>query len=155
MKDIFALILNSIQSLNHSRFFGGLVMIFMNIGSKYITIELSKTQEQYLRNSLARQILIFSIAWFGTHDIFMSLALTAIFHVLTEYLFNENSKFCVLPYEWTKLRELVDTNGDKQVSEEELNQAIKILEKAKNDHHRGKQKELLHQLNSYQLMSDT
>ena len=27
-------------------------MIMLNIGSKYVTIELSKSQEQYLRNSI-------------------------------------------------------------------------------------------------------
>ena len=42
-----------LHSLNNSRFFAGLVMIMLNVGSKYITIELSKSQEQYLRNTLA------------------------------------------------------------------------------------------------------
>ena len=35
----------NLASLNNSKFFAGLVMIMLNIGSKYITIELSKTQE--------------------------------------------------------------------------------------------------------------
>ena len=39
----------SLNSLNNSRFFAGLVMIMLNIGSKYVTIELSKSQEQYLK----------------------------------------------------------------------------------------------------------
>ena len=38
--------------LNNSKFFAGLVMIMLNIGSKYITIELSKSQEQYLKNKI-------------------------------------------------------------------------------------------------------
>ena len=49
--------------LNNSKFFAGLVMIMLNIGSKYITIELSKSQEAYLKNSVGRQILIFAISW--------------------------------------------------------------------------------------------
>ena len=91
--------MRGIYSLNNSKFFAGVIMIFMNVGSKYVTIELSKTQEQYLRNTLARQLLIFSISWFGTHDIIMSLALVAIFPLLTQHLFNENSPFCVLLHE--------------------------------------------------------
>ena len=51
--------------LNNSKFFSGVVMILLNIGSKYITIELSKSQEAYLRNSLGRQLLIFAICMDG------------------------------------------------------------------------------------------
>ena len=56
----------SLTSLNNSKFFAGLVMIMLNIGSKYITIELSKKQEEYLRNNVGRQLLIFSI--FGNRE---------------------------------------------------------------------------------------
>ena len=34
-------ILESLKSLNNSKFFAGLVMIMLNIGSKYVTVELS------------------------------------------------------------------------------------------------------------------
>ena len=81
----------SVKSLNNSKFFAGLIMIMLNIGSKYITIELSKSQEQYLRNSIGRQLLIFSIAWMGSRDIFLALAITGIFYVLTMFLFKEDS----------------------------------------------------------------
>ena len=47
----------------------------MNIGSKYITIEFSKSQEQYLRNSIGRQLLIFAISWMGSRDILVALQL--------------------------------------------------------------------------------
>ena len=85
----FGKISNSLSKLNNSKFFAGLVMILLNIGSKYITIKISKSQEAYLRNNVARQILIFAIAWMGTKDILIALAITAVFHVLTAYLFNE------------------------------------------------------------------
>ena len=65
-----------LSHLNNSKFFAGLVMIMLNIGSKYITIELSKSQEEYLRNSIGRQMLIFAISWMGSRDILIALALT-------------------------------------------------------------------------------
>ena len=37
-------------------------MIILNIGSRYIELKFSKTQETYLRMVLGRQILIFAIA---------------------------------------------------------------------------------------------
>lgn len=128
---MLAKINENLASLNNSKFFAGLVMIMLNIGSKYITIELSKTQEEYLKNHIARQILIFSISWMGTRDILMSLGLTAIFIVMTEFLFNENSKFCVIPLEYRKYKDVLDLNGDGVVSPDELKKAEEILKKAK------------------------
>ena len=124
----------NLASLNNSKFFAGIVMIMLNIGSKYITIELSKTQEEYLKNRVARQILIFSISWMGTRDILMSLALTAIFVVMTEFLFNENSKFCVIPLEYRKYKDVLDLNGDGVVSPDEIKKAEELLKKAKKQH---------------------
>ena len=68
-----------LYSLNDSKFFAGVVMLIMNIGSKYAVVELSKTQESYLKYTLGRQLLIFSILWVGTRDIFISLILTVVF----------------------------------------------------------------------------
>ena len=121
-----------VNMLNNSKFFAGVVMIMLNIGSKYITIKLSKTQEAYLRNSIGHQILVFAICWMGTRDIITSLILTTIFIVLTQHLFNENSRFCMLPEKWKKFEEVLDLDGDGKVTEDEVSQAIKILEKAKN-----------------------
>ena len=68
-------VFNYLGYLNNSKFFAGLVMIMLNIGSKYVTIELSKSQEAYLKNSVGRQLLIFAISWMGSRDILIALAL--------------------------------------------------------------------------------
>jgi len=120
------------KNLNNNSFFAGMMLILLNIGSKYITVELSKSQEQYLKNSVARQLLIFAIAWMGSRDIVVALVLTGIFHVLTMYLFNEKSKFCIIPHEMRVYEDILDLNGDGVVSEEEINKARQILQKAMN-----------------------
>jgi hypothetical protein len=123
--------IKNVYSLNSSKFFSGLVMLLMNIGSKYVTIELSKTQSQYLRGSVARQMLIFAISWMGSRDIFKALALTAIFNVLTGHLFNEESQFCIVPRQYRTFEKILDKDGDGKVSEEEIENAKRILEKAR------------------------
>ena len=128
---MFEIIHSSLMALNNSKFFAGLVMIMLNIGSKYITIELSNTQEEYLRNKVGRQILIFSISWMGTRDIYLALGLTAVFTILTQYLFNENSSFCILPKHAKALSHALDTNKDNNVSDAEIRHAIEVLNKAK------------------------
>jgi len=123
--------IHNLSSLNNSKFFAGLVMILLNIGSKYITIKISKSQEAYLRNNLARQMLIFAIAWMGTKDILMALAITAVFHVLTAYLFNEESQWCIIPKHLRQFEEILDLNGDGKITQDEIEKAKNILKKAR------------------------
>lgn len=130
MDSIFSFLNNHIQTLNQSKFFAGMVMIMLNIGSKYITVKLSPSQEAYLRNFIARELIIFAVAWMGTRDIYMALLLTATFIILTQHLFNENSKVCVLP-ETFKNYHLFDTNKDGMISQKELDDAVQLLIKAR------------------------
>ncbi len=133
-------VFTSIDSVNGSRFFAGLVMIMMNIGSKYVNLKLSKNQEEFLRGAIARQVLIFSIIWMGTRDIITSLILTAVFVILTDHLFNEESRFCVVSKVVKKYKNVLDTDGDNVVSEKELEAAMKIVEKHKNELKKTKNK---------------
>ena len=121
-------------------------MIMLNIGSKYITIELSKSQEAYLKNSVGRQILIFAISWMGSRDILIALALTAIFTVLTDHLFNEESPMCVIPMKYRQFEEVLDLDKNQEVTQDEIAKATEILEKAKR---REQRKEQLRNLNSF------
>ena len=53
---------NNIQSVNNSKVFAGIVIITLNISSKFVTIKLPKTMESYLKNTFSKQILVFAIA---------------------------------------------------------------------------------------------
>ena len=127
-----------IMYLNNSKFFAGVVMILLNIGSKFIVIQFSKSTEEYMKYSITKQILVFAMAWMGTRDIYTALGLTAVFTILSEYLFNEESKLCIVPPSYRVLNKLIDTNNDGEVSETEMAAAIAVLDKAKKE----KQKQL-------------
>ena len=119
-----------IKTLNDNKFFAGIIMLTMNIGSKYISIELSKTQENYIKYSLGRQILIFAVLWMGTRDIVTALILTIVFILFADYLFNEHSKYCVIPEKYKELNMIVNSeNGN--VTQKEVNDAINTLKKAR------------------------
>jgi hypothetical protein len=122
-----------IMYLNNSKFFAGIIMILLNIGSKFITIQFSKSTEEYMKMNVCKEILVFAMAWMGTRDIYVALGLTAIFTILSDHLFNEESSLCIVPEKYRILDKIVDTNGDGEVSETELSQAISILEKAKRE----------------------
>ena len=132
---------NHVMYLNNSKFFAGVVMILLNIGSKFITIQFSKSSEEYLKYTVSKQLLVFSMAWMGTRDIYTALGLTAIFTVLSDYMFNEESSLCIVPHKYRVLHKLVDTNNDGDVSETEYAAAIAILEKGRREHLKKEQKD--------------
>jgi hypothetical protein len=130
-----------IMYLNNSKFFAGVIMILLNVGSKFITIQFSKSTEEYMKWSVSKQLLVFSMAWMGTRDIYAALGLTAVFTILSEYLFNEESSLCIVPQKYRVLEKLLDTDDDNVVSELELSAAVAVLEKAKREKRRKDQKE--------------
>ena len=133
---------NHVMYLNNSKFFAGVIMILLNVGSKFMAIQFSKSTEEYMKFSLSKQLLVFSMAWMGTRDIYISLGLTAVFTILSDHLFNEESSMCIVPYKYRVLHKLLDTNGDGEVSETEIATANAILEKAKREKQRKQQKEV-------------
>ena len=125
----------NIMQLNNSKFFAGVVMILLNIGSKFISVNFSKSTEEYLKFTLSKQILVFSMAWMATRDIYTALVLTAVFIILSEHLFNEDSYFCIVPHSARIIHKLNAAGhpNNNIVTEDELNNAIQILEKAKKE----------------------
>jgi len=121
---------NHVLNLNQSKVFAGIIIIILNISSKFVTIKLSKSMESYLKYTFSRSILIFAMAWMGTRDIYTALFITILFGICANYLFNEESAYCCLPESFTNYHEGLTENQPK-VTEEQINDAIKVLSQAK------------------------
>ena len=134
MKKQWNLLQENLNVVNNSKLFTGLVMICLNIGSKFITVKFSPSQEEFMKNYVAREILIFAVCWMGTRDILTSILLTAAFFIVSEYLFHEDSSICLVPNYMKKIKNALDINGDGVISQEEIDNAIKLLTKTKNAH---------------------
>jgi hypothetical protein len=134
-----------LKHVNESKFFIGLSMILLNIGSKYVDFKFTKTQEQLLRNGIAREILIFTIVFMGTRDVLYAILLTAAFIILSEHIFNEKSKYCLVPNRMKELTALMDIDKDGFVSPEEEQKALDTLKKAE----RNRDKNMQHKFSSY------
>ena len=125
---------SNIQRINESKIFAGLMIITLNIVSKHVNLGLSKTMESYLKYTFSRQLLVFSIAWMGTRDIYIAFFITFIFTLCVEYLFNEDSVFCILSEDFRDYHSTLFDNdivNTDKVTEEEIQKAKSILEKAK------------------------
>jgi hypothetical protein len=112
-------------------FFAGIMMLTLNIGSRYVQLNLSPSAESYLKYAITKEFLVFTIAWMGTRNIYVALTLTAAFVILADYGLNDKSNFCILPEKFKKLQDSIDANNDKIISELEIKDAVNILEKAK------------------------
>jgi hypothetical protein len=128
--DMMTYINTHVINLNHSKVFAGLIIIVLNISSKFVTIKLSKSMEAYLKYTFSRSILIFAMAWMGTRDIYTALFITIIFGICANYLFNEESAYCCLPESFTTYHEGLTENQPK-VTPEQIDDAIKVLSQAK------------------------
>ncbi len=142
-----------VSELNNSAIFAGLVMLIMNVGSKYVQLNLSESTEEYLKHILKKEILVFAIAWMGTRNIYYSLIITACFIIIADHLTNEESEYCILPQH---IRERNKETGEVKkstefVSDIEINRAIGVLEKAKRQKEREKNETLLKKHNFFEL----
>ena len=115
----FKQIISFINELNESKYMAGIAMIILNIGSKYLMMELSETQEEFMANTIFRRFIIFTICFIATRDIIVSFILTGAFVIFVGNIFNENSKFCIVKKKKKTF---------KQISRTEYLKALKIQE---------------------------
>jgi len=106
----------TIDNLNSSKYFAGLMILFLNISSRYLALELSETQEQVLSNQMIRRFIIFTVVFVSTRDIWVSFIVTAVFIILVSGLFNENSNYCIIT------KPVI-----KQVTPDDVKEARKVL----------------------------
>jgi hypothetical protein len=139
---------NAISSLNSSTFFAGLMMICLNIGSRYIQLNLDESTESYIKYALTKEILVFTISWMATRNIYSALVLTAVFVILADFALNEKSKYCILPKDFIKSRKLGEYTNNKVITEKEFNDAMDIVEKYKSQKKKSNQ---LNYLDAYNM----
>lgn len=113
-------------SINNSKYFYAITMILLNMGAKYLEMDLVDSHRQFLSSKAIRRIIIFTVSFVATRDVIASLIITASFVILVLNLFNENSEYCLIPQ---TLKE-IDTNNDGKVSPEEIKNAYEVLKKA-------------------------
>jgi len=105
-----------LTDLNNNKYFTGIMMIILNLGSRFLIMELSETQEQMLSNKIIRRFVMFTVVFIATKDIYVSFVITAIFIILVSGLFNENSRYCI-----------VTKPVIKQVTQDDYKEALKMV----------------------------
>jgi len=84
---------HTVELLNRSNAFAGIMLILLNVGSRFITHELSHNDAEYSQNLILRRLAIFAVCFVGTKDMVTSIILTAAFVVLSAGLFRGKGPF--------------------------------------------------------------
>lgn len=84
-----------LQVFNTNPYFIGLMMLILNLGGRFISLEVTKKQEQFLQLPWVRRILIFTVLFVATRNIWVAFWTTVTVVLFLGYLFNENSALCV------------------------------------------------------------
>ena len=119
------------KSINENKILTGVIMIIMNLSSRYITFELSKSQEYYLKHFVGKKLLIFTVLWMGTRDIIISLILTVFFLWFSDYLFNDQSKYCIIPNRYRKMNQMYELDPSGNITQKDINDALHLLKIAR------------------------
>ena len=82
-----------LQYVESSPMFAGIMMLLLNIGSRFITHEYSDNDEEYRQNILLRRLAIFAACFVGTRSVITSILLTAGFVILSAGLFRGKSDY--------------------------------------------------------------
>ena len=112
---------NSLGFLNNSSLFSVFITLIMNLGSRYISIDLCNFQERILSSFFVRKLCIFAIIWMATRDILLSFILTILFVFIFSGLLNSNSFLCILP------KKTIKNSKTNTISTEQYQQAKKII----------------------------
>jgi len=84
-----------LQVFNTNPYFIGIMMLVLNLGGRFISLEVTKKQELFLQHPWVRRILIFTVFFVATRNIWVAFWLTVTVVLFLGYLFNENSALCI------------------------------------------------------------
>jgi hypothetical protein len=84
-----------------------LFLILVQIGGRYLKIELTKAQQRIINDPLVQASILFAIIMMATKNLFLTCIIVGIFYLFVFVLFNENSKYNILSKKWLKNENLI------------------------------------------------
>lgn len=84
-----------IMAINANPYFIGFMMLMLNLGGRFIGLELTKSQEAFLQNVWVRRALIFIVLFMGTRNVMVAFWMWLAVIFLLGYVLNENSSMCI------------------------------------------------------------
>lgn len=73
-----------LELFNDNKFFLGIMLILLNIGSRHLVDEFSTDPKAYNQNIILRRLAVFAVCFVGTRDLVTSILLTAGFIIIAQ-----------------------------------------------------------------------
>ena len=80
-----------LASFNTNPYFIGITMLLLNLGGRFLAMEVTKEQEKIFQTTWFRAVLLFVVVFVATRNILVAFWLALIVILLLRFLFNENS----------------------------------------------------------------
>lgn len=88
---------STIMMMNANPYMVGMFMLLLNLGGRFLALELTKKQEAFLQAPWLRPILFFTVIFVATRNLAAAFWVTCLFFFLIWVVANENSPFCMIP----------------------------------------------------------
>jgi hypothetical protein len=85
-----------LATFNTNPYFIGLMMLLLNLGGRFLAMEVTKGQEAFFSHPFVRRGLIFVVLFIATRNLVTAFWLWLVIVLSLGYLFNENSAYCIL-----------------------------------------------------------
>ncbi len=92
--DILSVIINT---LNTNPYFIGMLMLLLNLGGRFLSMELTRKQEEFLQQRWLRPVIFFTVLFVATRNLAVAFWMTLALFLILWILANEQSPFCIIP----------------------------------------------------------
>ena len=75
-------------------------IILMQIGAKYLDLELTEFQKKLLKNNIVQGIILFGIIYLPVRDVFKTIIIVFLIYLIIHVLLNENHKYNIFSKQW-------------------------------------------------------
>ena len=87
----------AIMTVNANPFVIGVFMLLLNLGGRFLTLELTKKQEAFLQAPWVRPLIFFTVVFIATRNLAAAFWVSLLFFFVIWVVANENSPFCMIP----------------------------------------------------------
>ena len=88
---------SAILMVNSNPYIVGLFMLLLNLGGRFLSLELTKKQEAFLQAPWIRPLLFFTVIFIATRNLVVAFWVTILFFFVIWVVANENSPYCMIP----------------------------------------------------------
>jgi hypothetical protein len=75
----------------------GMFMLLLNLGGRFLSLELTKKQEAFLQSPYIRPLIFFTVIFIATRNLVVAFWITLLFFFIIWVVANEHSRFCLIP----------------------------------------------------------